>query len=174
MLAHRLVEASDDPEVLGQGGWWAVAITFEGAVRLWRFARLEPAPLPRPRRPWSPLSTPWTSSLDRVAYLAGVEEIRRRIHEGEVYQVNLCRLVSTEVAPEADPWALATVLAAGNPAPYAGVIDVPALGPNPATRIVSASPELFLRREGDLVASSPIKGTGVTPPICCPRTPPRT
>ncbi len=162
MLAHHLVEASDDPEVLDRGGQWALAITFEGAVRLWRFARREPAPLPTPRRPWPSPTTPWTTSLNRAAYLAGVEEIRRRIHEGEVYQVNLCRLVSAEVAPEADPWALAAVLAAGNPAPYAGVIDVPAMGPNPATRIVSASPELFLRREGDLVASSPIKGTGVT------------
>jgi len=29
-------------------------------------------------------------------------------------------------------------------------------------RVVSASPELFLRRDGDLIASSPIKGTGRT------------
>lgn len=162
MLAHHLVEASDDPAVLDRGGQWAVVITFEGAVRLWRFARLQPAPLPTPRRPWPGLDAVWATSLTRQEYLAGVEEIRHRIREGEVYQVNLCRLVSAAVQRDAEPWALAACLAAGNPAPYAGVIDVPAMGPNPATRIVSASPELFLRREGDLIASAPIKGTGVT------------
>jgi para-aminobenzoate synthetase component 1 len=104
--------------------------------------------------------------MDRSAYRCGVREIRRRILEGEVYQANLCRLVSTAADPDdpaaEDPWALAAVLARGNPAPHAGVIDVPAHGGLPATRIVSASPELFLARDVDLVTSSPIKGTGVT------------
>jgi para-aminobenzoate synthetase component 1 len=100
--------------------------------------------------------------MDRPAYLAGVREIRRRIREGEVYQVNLCRVMSAPVPWDADPWALAARLAAGNPAPFAGVVDVPACGALPATRLVSASPELFLSRDGDLVQSSPIKGTAAT------------
>ncbi|GAA2843903.1 hypothetical protein GCM10020220_036430 [Nonomuraea rubra] len=59
-------------------------------------------------------------------------------------------------ARDADPLALASRLAAGNPAPYAAVIDVPGLS------VVSASPELYLSRDGDVVESRPIKGTGAT------------
>ena len=47
------------------------------------------------------------------------------------------------------------VLAEGNPAPYACLVDVPEAG----LEVVSASPELFLRRRGDHVQSRPIKGT---------------
>jgi len=49
-------------------------------------------------------------------------------------------------------------LAAGNPSPYAGIVHVPDSG----LEIVSASPELFLRRQGDTLVSGPIKGTGRT------------
>ncbi len=172
--ADDVVQAGDDPALLDGGGWWAVVITFEGAVRLWRFASRAPAAVPPPPlRPWPGLPGTWTSSLDRPAYLDGVAEIRRRIREGEVYQANLCRLLSIdldEAAADAaaaqdalgDPWSLAAVLHRGNPAPYAGVIDVPALGGLQRTRIASASPELFLRREGELITCSPIKGTGRT------------
>ena len=155
-VANRVVETSEDPAVLERGGWWAVVVTFEGRVRLWRFAEHHPAPLPPARHPWAGVSSGWESSVDEAAYLAGVREIRRRIREGDVYQVNLCRVVGAELGPDADPWALAAVLAAGNPAPYAGVLDVPGL------RLVCASPELFLSRDGDRVASAPIKGTGAT------------
>ena len=162
-LACGVVATSDDPAVLDRGGWWAVVITFEGEVRLWRFGDVVDAPLPPPRGCWRAAPpAEWATSLDRDRYLAGVGEIRRRIREGEVYQVNLCRLMSAPVPPDADPWALAARLASGNAAPYAGVVDVPASGRLPATRLVSASPELFLSRDGDVVESSPIKGTATT------------
>jgi para-aminobenzoate synthetase component I len=161
-LADQLADASDDPTVLDDGGWWAVVITFEGQMRFWRFDRILPAPMPRGLSRWrGPAAGSWRSSLDRDQYLAGVREIRRRIREGDVYQVNLCRILRAE-ATATDPWALATRLATGNPAPYAGVIDVPAFGSLPQTRLVSASPELFLSRNGETVASAPIKGTAVS------------
>ena len=104
----------------------------------------------------------WHSSLDREQYTKGVAEIRTRIRDGEVYQVNLCRVLSTPERPDDDPWGLAAPLAEHNPAPYAGVIDVPAVGDLPPTRLVCASPELGLARDGDLVSSGPIKGTAPT------------
>jgi len=162
-LARGVVEASDDPAVLDGGGWWAVVITFEGAVRLWRFADVVRTGLPGPPGRWqAPPPEAWSTSLDRPAYLDGVTEIRRRIREGEVYQVNLCRVMSAPVPEDADPWALAARLAAGNPAPHAAVIDVPACAGLPRTCLVSASPELFLALDGDVVHSSPIKGTATT------------
>ena len=55
--------------------------------------------------------------------------------------------------------ALGAALAEGNPAPYSR--GRPAPGPRRRGR-VSASPERFLSRRGDLVTSSPIKGTAAT------------
>lgn len=164
VLADGVLEVSRDPAVLDRGGFWAVVVSFEGDVRLWRLGRRRPAQEP-PGDPctWQgPSATTWTSSLDRDGYRAGVQEVRRRIREGDVYQANLCRVLRAPVAPDADLWALAARLAAGNPAPYAAVLDLPAGSGVPATQVVCASPELFLARDGDTVTSSPIKGTATT------------
>ena len=117
-----------------------------------------PGPLPGAWR--GPAAADWTSSLSRVAYTAGVRRIREHIAAGEVYQVNLCRVLSAPLPdPEtADVDALTALLARGNPAPYAGTIRLPAHG----VEIATASPELFLRRDGRTVESGPIKGTGRT------------
>jgi para-aminobenzoate synthetase component I len=164
VLADDLLDASDDLAVLDRGGWWAVVLTFEGDVRLWRFGRRRRLPLPAPTAPWPGVAGPWVSSLDRMQYQDGVEQVRHRIREGEVYQANLCRVVRAPLPADrpADPWALASTLAAGNPAPYPGVIDVPAAGPLPGQRLVCASPELFLSKAGAVVTSAPIKGTGAS------------
>ncbi|PRH76232.1 chloride transporter, partial [Streptomyces solincola] len=102
----------------------------------------------------------WTSSLDRAAYTAGVRRIREHIAAGEVYQANLCRVLSAPLPDPAaaDVDALTALLARGNPAPYAGTIRLPAHG----VEIATASPELYLRRVGTTVESGPIKGTGRT------------
>jgi para-aminobenzoate synthetase component I len=163
-LAEGYLGSSDDLADLDRGGWWAVVVTFEGDVRLHRFARTRPAPLPPACSRWrGPRVDRWTSSLDEAAYQDGVTQIRRRIREGDVYQVNLCRILQADLDDaDADPWALAHLLALGNPAPHAGVIDVPA-GVHgqgePGEWIVSASPELYLSRDGHTVSSAPIKGT---------------
>ena len=83
---------------------------------------------------------------------------RPRAHSiaaGNVYQVNLCRMLDAPLRADADPFALAQRLSAGNPAPYQGVLDLA------DDWIVTASPELFLSREGDVLHSAPIKGTAV-------------
>lgn len=163
VYADQLLEAGSDPARLDDGGWWAVVVTFEGAVRMWRFGRTRQAPLPGPDpAPGSAQPRVWRSSLNRSQFLKGVEDIRDRIRDGDVYQVNLCRVLSSDEHLDDDPWALAATLARGNPAPFAGVIDVPSARGVPGTRLVTASPELGLSRDGDLVASGPIKGTAAT------------
>lgn len=156
-----LVEVADlarDPDALDRPaqGTWLVVVPFEGAGTAYRFATTTRAPLPEAGVPWAGPPGPWTTSLDEDAYRAGVEAVRALVREGEVYQVNLCRVLTAELGADADPWALAAVLARGNPAPYAGVVDTG------AGWVVSASPELFLRRTGDRVTSAPIKGTAPT------------
>ncbi|WP_235433467.1 chorismate-binding protein [Protofrankia coriariae] len=87
-----------------------------------------------------------------------MRRIRAEIAAGEVYQVNLCRVLSVPMAAVSGEAiaALGVALARGNPAPYAAVMYVPEAD----IRVISASPELFLSRRGDVVRSGPIKGTG--------------
>jgi para-aminobenzoate synthetase component 1 len=157
LLATDPVEVRDSLDGLSPG-FWAVVAEFEGRVTAVRFADVDPAaPAPAPVA-WAPLDREWHSSLDRAAYLAGVGEIRERIAAGTVYQVNLCRVLSHELADEADLDGLARLLERGNPAPHAGRVAVPSAGVD----VVCASPEAFLLRRGARVESRPIKGTATT------------
>ncbi|MBG0831197.1 chorismate-binding protein [Planomonospora sp. ID67723] len=156
-LATRLLDVTTDLSALDGRGWWAVVVDYEGKVTCARFADVRPAPLPAPRAPWyGPHPSAWRSSLDRAAYEAGVRRIREHIERGDVYQANLCRVLTAPLPGDPDPAALAVRLAEGNPAPHAATVSLPGLS------VVSASPELYLSREGDVIESRPIKGTAVT------------
>ena len=156
LLATDLVQVADlraDPRcwtgrLVGGGG------TFEGAMTGYRFGRVGARRPARADRPWrGRRPAHWRSSWTGRAYLAGrapdpaVHRGRRRL-SGQPLPVAV-----RAARRRSDPLALAQLLAAGNPAPYQGVLD---LGDR---WIVTASPELFLSRDGDRLASSPIKGT---------------
>ena len=99
------------------------------------------------------------SGLDRAAYEAGVESVRRSIAKGEIYQANLTRRLATSF--RGDPWPLYRRLRTGDPALFAAYLD---LGANPLTgsarALASASPEPFISVSPDgEVATNPIKGT---------------
>ncbi|WNE99903.1 chorismate-binding protein [Streptomyces luomodiensis] len=163
LLATDLREVTSDPSALDTQGFWAVVADFEGRLVCARFAnvRTEPVPAPVPGGWRGPAAGEWSSSLDRAAYTAGVRSVRRRIAAGEVYQANLCRVLSAPLPDPAgaDVDALTALLALGNPAPYAGTVRLPGHG----VEVATASPELFLRRVGRTVESGPIKGTGRRP-----------
>lgn len=156
-MATRLRDVTTDLAALDGRGWWAVVVDYEGKVTCARFDDVRPAPLPAPRGPWrGPHPSSWRSSLDRSAYENGVSRIRAHIERGEVYQANLCRVLTAPLPGDPEPSALAVRLAEGNPAPYAATVSLP------GRAVVSASPELYLSRDGRVVESGPIKGTGVT------------
>ncbi|MGW5212549.1 chorismate-binding protein [Streptomyces sp. NPDC004051] len=159
-VATGLLDVTDDPAALDSRGFWAVCADFEGRLTCARFrdVREQPVPAPVPGGWRGPAVDDWTSSLDHEAYVAGVRRIREHIAAGEVYQANLCRVLSAPVPADADVDALTALLARGNPAPYAGTIRLPGHG----VEIATASPELFLSRAGRTVESGPIKGTGRT------------
>jgi para-aminobenzoate synthetase component I len=176
-LARDVVEISEDIQCLDSGGFWAVVVTFEGKVTCVRFGQVTTAPAPflpaisariasaqmageqaRLRGEWVPLGGDWSSSLDQTAYLLGVRQIRERIAAGEVYQVCLCRVMSHPLADDADLEGLGSLIARGNPAPYAGHVYIPDAGLD----VLSASPEAFLIRQAGRIESRPIKGTATT------------
>jgi para-aminobenzoate synthetase component 1 len=156
-LATGLLEVTDDVAALDGVGWWAVVVTYEGEAVCARFADVRPAP--PPSTGWPGIvggREAWASSMGRPGYESAVRVLRERIAAGDVYQANLCRVLSAPLPPGADLAGLAAALARGNPAPYAGSVHLPDQGVD----VVSASPELFLARRGDVVESRPIKGTG--------------
>ncbi len=157
-LATRVVDVTSDLAALDGTGFWAVVLPFDGPPTLARFADIGAA-RPWPGPPWPGIpEDAWRTSLDRGSFGGGVESIRAAIGRGDVYQVNLTRRLSAALPRGAAVGALAAELAAGNPAPYAAAVHLPDHG----VHVASASPELFLGRDGDRVWSSPIKGTAAT------------
>lgn len=163
-LLTDLVDVTSDLAALDGQGTWAVVLPFDGPPLCARFARVRPArPWPGPQWRGPPASS-WTTSLDRTTFCKGIESIRDAIAAGDVYQVNLTRRLSAPlpgsgVLGSTDVAALGAALGAGNPAPYAAVVRVPSAG----CHVASASPERFVRRDGEVVTSSPIKGTAADP-----------
>ena len=157
VTARELEEVSDDISDLDTGGRWAVAITFEGRATLARFASwTRQSPISDEIGRWyGPMSSAWVDSLGENDYIAAVEDIKTRIAAGDVYQVNLCRVLSAGMPdPSAmDPGALWRHLREGNPAPFEGFLRLPGVS------VVSASPELFLSLDQGRLVSGPIKGT---------------
>ena len=92
----------------------------------------------------------WERTWSDREYAAAVEAVRDAIAAGDVYQVNLVQHLSAPFS--GDPTSLAGALAPLHP-----LVPRPVVGDGWA--IVSASPELFLRRRGRRVWTMPIKGT---------------
>lgn len=153
ILARDLVEVSSDPAALEQPGFWAVVTTFEGEWQCARFASVTREPLPSAS--WNGLHGSWQSTFDQVSYENYVQDIRALIAQGEVYQVNACRRISTPC--DQSLLGLFQLMSIHNPSLYACYVNLPGL------EIASASPELFLKRnssQNDVhLLSSPIKGT---------------
>ena len=103
--------------------------------------------------------TQFRSSMDRPGYKARVEEIRRAIERGDIYQANLSRRL--EAPFSGDPWLVYRLLRTGDPALYAAYLDIgPGGNGGGPQAIVSASPEPFLATDAaGTVLTDPIKGT---------------
>jgi para-aminobenzoate synthetase component 1 len=157
-LFTELIDVTSDTAALDGAGHWVVVLPFTGPAVCARFGRVRPA-RPWPGPAWrGPPADAWATSMDDRSYQGAVERIRDAIAAGDVYQVNLCRVISAPLAESSDVAALGAALAGGNPAPYSAVVRLPSAG----VHVASASPERFLRRDGAWVESSPIKGTAAT------------
>ena len=97
--------------------------------------------------------------MSKQVYLEKVGHIRRHIAEGDVYEMNLCQEFFAEDA-RLDPVAVFERLNGIGKAPFSSFMRWR------DRYLLSASPERFLKKEGQKVISQPIKGTrrrGSTP-----------
>ena len=91
------------------------------------------------------------SNFTRDGYIEAVDKVREYIAAGDVFQVNISQRFVTDLT--VPPFELYRRLRQVNPAPFGSYLNFDAV------TIVSASPERFLRVDGDYVETRPIKGT---------------
>lgn len=108
-----------------------------------------------PTAPRSDAAEPHTprlrSNFGREEYLEAVRRAREYVLAGDVYQVNLSHRL--EGGWRGDAWGLYEQLRKGSPVSHGAYLD---LGD---VRVLSASPERFLRLDGVRAETRPIKGT---------------
>lgn len=103
--------------------------------------------------PTKPARRTGTSLLDAPAYLAAFERVKQHIFRGNIYELNLCREITGRLDGD---WSAAEGfkrLVEATSAPFSAWMKWNSVD------ILCASPERFLRREGDRLISQPIKGT---------------
>jgi para-aminobenzoate synthetase component 1 len=137
LVARGLEQVSHDPADLDSGGRWAVVVDYEGGLTAARFRHWRPGPPQSVAGPWTgPSLGAWRSSLSQSQYEQAVEHVRELIGCGEVYQANVCRILSAELpdASRRDLGGLHALLCRENPAPYEGFARLPGL------QVATASP----------------------------------
>ncbi|MFN4257005.1 MAG: aminodeoxychorismate synthase component I [Saprospiraceae bacterium] len=90
--------------------------------------------------------------IAKADYLKIIEQVRRDIALGDFYELNFCQEFFAEGA-EIDPAAIFRRLNAIGRAPFSAYFRLREL------HLCCASPERFLKKTGDQLASQPIKGT---------------
>jgi para-aminobenzoate synthetase component 1 len=92
-----------------------------------------------------------TPNFSRDTYRRAFERIQHYIREGDCYQVNLAQRFTAPCT--GNPWGLYHALRRINPAPFSAYLNLP------QARVLSSSPERFLRLLDGKVETKPIKGT---------------
>lgn len=110
------------------------------------------AHIPTAAPPAAPTTT-WEQGVSREAYGAGVERVKAYIRDGDIYQANIAQRFEARLPRESDAWQIYRRVREQNPAPFAAYLDCG------ARKILSTSPESFLRCDGRRVETRPIKGT---------------
>lgn len=89
----------------------------------------------------------------REAFIDGVARVQEYIAAGDIYQVNLTHRFVAPWDEANDAYSFYETLRHCSPAPYAAWINLR------GRRVLSSSPELFLKIDGSHICTRPIKGT---------------
>ncbi|MEO8423652.1 MAG: aminodeoxychorismate synthase component I [Actinomycetota bacterium] len=131
--------APDDPFARLPLAWFAM------------FQQRQETVLPSPRDDNDPPSDAWVPSIDRARYDRAIARIREHIAAGDTYQVNhTLRLRSTV---QGDERGLYRDLCYSQRGAHSAYLNTGRY------RVLSASPELFFRLDGDHLTTRPMKGT---------------
>ncbi|MCK4535429.1 MAG: anthranilate synthase component I [Desulfuromonadales bacterium] len=110
------------------------------------------APLPeRPEFPASCATEDLASNFTKADFEAAVRRCKDYVRAGDVIQVVLSQRFSGDL--DVDPFDIYRALRTINPSPYMYYLQ------HDGTRVIGASPEVLVRKEGDHVEVRPIAGT---------------
>ncbi len=115
------------------------------------FQQRQETVLPSPREDAAPPSDAWVPSIDRERYDLAIDRIREHIAAGDTYQVNHTLRLRSSV--RGDERGLYRDLCYAQRGAHAAYLNCGRY------RILSASPELFFRLDGDHLTTRPMKGT---------------
>jgi len=93
----------------------------------------------------------FNSNMTKDYYLDAIAKTKKHIYDGDVYQINFSQRFSADFNSE--PYKLFLWQNKFNPSPYSAFIDAGDY------KIVSASPELFIKINNGSITTCPIKGT---------------
>lgn len=96
---------------------------------------------------------------NELTFLQGVEEIKRYIREGDVFQVNLARQWRAKIKHGSRATNIYARLRETNPAPFAGIANFG------DTQIISSSPERLMKVRDGMIETRPIAGTHPRAPL---------
>lgn len=161
----ELLEITNDLSRLESSGRWFVAGWFEGPILAFKFANWS-TDIP-PSRGWAGAKN-WSSDMSEIDYVDAVTQAQQEISQGNVYEVNVCRRLRAEWPLHmGDSLSLYGEILRNHPATHAAYLRISderltSFGLPSQIEIISASPELFIKRVGTYIESSPIKGTAPT------------
>ena len=90
-------------------------------------------------------------NTNKEAYLAAVGKVKNYIREGDIYQANYT--IGLEFNYQGRPWQLYNSLRERQKVEYSAFLNLK------EQTILSLSPELFFRKQGDYLQTKPMKGT---------------
>lgn len=98
-----------------------------------------------------PLPESWQELTSAEEYKAAIEHIHHHIRQGNTYQINFTVQLQQNIT--ADPFAIYNRLVVEQNAHYNAFIQ------HDDVSIISISPELFFKKDGDILTTRPMKGT---------------
>ncbi|MEN9693226.1 MAG: hypothetical protein RLZZ330_870 [Actinomycetota bacterium] len=159
-LATEISQITTDLRLVDQGGRWLILGFFNGPTLAIEFLEWDAAAVPTGK--WQG-SGNWNSNLSSAEYQELVRRAQSEIAKGSFYQVNVCHQFSAKWNPENSISGLFNLLFQKHPSRFATLVNITdqrlkEFGFD-EIQIASASPELYLEIGGDVISSSPIKGT---------------
>jgi len=93
----------------------------------------------------------FTLNITKPAYFDNISTIKSYIEKGDTYQITYCLKFKFDF--EGDPYTFYRQLLAEQPVPYPAFIETA------DHKILSLSPEMFVKKAGDNIKTKPMKGT---------------
>lgn len=158
-LPNLAEDAEAIPEMMVGIYDWAVIVDHETKQTFlicYDDARIENYEVQSPRSPSKEedkfsVTSEINANFSQDGYAHAFQKIKRYLKEGDCYQVNLTQRFSATC--EGDTWQAYQALREINAAPFSAYLNLPDV------KILSSSPERFLKLTGRYVETKPIKGT---------------